>query len=203
MENSNNAFLNWCTSFSGCDDGGDIGSPQHPSVWICGIEPGGCLDYKDQNTVSLLFQEYYPTPATGSETCKILNTRFGRQTAKLLGVLEGYTVDEYKKFSEIHQPYTKGKRGYFKWNLHPIPFKNTKPENWNLTLAKITGFPTKEAYINWVRENRYPFMQSQTLKHKPKLILCFGITKKNDFKSAFLETSSTLGKLCISNRHAT
>lgn len=30
----------WLRDFHGCD-GGDIGSPEKPSVWVCGIEWGG------------------------------------------------------------------------------------------------------------------------------------------------------------------
>lgn len=192
MENPKNRFLNWCTSFSGCDDGGDIGSPKNPSTWVCGIEPGGSVDYNDDGFTPLFFQKHYPNPATGSEECKILNTRFGRQSAKLLGVIEGYRVTEYKKFAENRQPYTKGKLGYFKWNLYPLPFKNIHPENWNSNLATATGFPTKESYMKWVQENRFPFIQSQKLKYKPKLIICFGKSYQNDFRSAFLQKESIL-----------
>ncbi|WP_260951748.1 hypothetical protein [Campylobacter sp. RM16187] len=32
-------FKKWALGFSGCD-GGDIGSPENPSAWLCGIEWG-------------------------------------------------------------------------------------------------------------------------------------------------------------------
>ena len=36
----NEDFKKWALGFSGCD-GGDIGSPQHQSIWLCGLEWGG------------------------------------------------------------------------------------------------------------------------------------------------------------------
>ena len=36
----NENFKKWALGFSGCD-GGDIGSAQSPSIWLCGLEWGG------------------------------------------------------------------------------------------------------------------------------------------------------------------
>ena len=33
-------FSRWAKGYSGFD-GGDIGSPESPSIWVCGIEWGG------------------------------------------------------------------------------------------------------------------------------------------------------------------
>ena len=77
-----------------------------------------------------------------------LNYMFNRKAMKLLSVIQGGKVDEYKQFAEQTQPFVQGSSGYFKMSLYPLVFKNIPCYQWTKTFAPATGFINKAHF--WV-----------------------------------------------------
>lgn len=177
-------FAKWATGYSGCD-GGDIGSPASPSTWVCGIEWGG--DYISYNWLKEELEtqddcDHFGGYDTGKENT---DYPYNRNTMKLLAAIDGLQVSDYKKFAIDIKPFVKGQKGYFKMNLFPLPFKNTSGERWKIWIHELTGLSTKHEYVEWCRSNRFIFFRESLKKHKPKLVVCFGKSYKDDFFNAF------------------
>lgn len=192
-----NKFQKWVSSFSGCD-GGDIGSPESRSTWVCGIEWGGGHD-----PVSLKenIVESVDSPPYGYENhSENLAYIFNRQTMKLLTAIQGDSVENYIQVSEKIRPFVKDEKGFFKMNLFPVAFKDTNHQRWLSDFIDITGFQSKHEYLTWCRKVRFPIIQSWVEKFKPKLIICFGKTFSIDFESAFINGNSEFKKETILNR---
>lgn len=176
-------FEKWAIGYSGCD-GGDIGSPESPSIWVCGIEWGGGFISAEwlQTELTRCTKE----PPDGYESPEDnLAYVFNRQTAKLLNVISGGRPSEYRDFALQKKPFVKSSHGYFKMNLYPISFKDTGADRWSIWIKEIIGLSSKDEYISWCKVNRFPFLLQAKEKHKPKCIVCFGKTYKDDFVSAF------------------
>lgn len=176
-------FEKWALGFAGCD-GGDIGSPHSPSVWICGIEWGGSWD-----SARLLkhMGEDVQTPPKGYQSWEEnISYIFNWQVMKLLAAMRGNLVSQYKQFAEVEKPFVSDAVGYFKMNLYPIPFRNTSLNNWQHDeLKKNTGFSSKNEYIAWNKEKRFPQISTWVKTYLPKLVICLGITYREEFASAF------------------
>ena len=191
-------FKKWATGYSGCD-GGDIGSKENPSIWFCGIEWGGGMPVGVDQEIyekDLLeeFLEDVSRPAfgykerDGQPSWKInLSYIYNWQAMKLLSAINGGSVSEYKKFAEDVRPFVENEKGYFKMNIYPLAFKNTSPNLWKTVFSNVTGFSTKQEYIEWIRNFRFPLMKHWMNSHNPKLIICVGIGYLNDFKNAFID----------------
>ncbi|MDF1822273.1 MAG: hypothetical protein P1U64_11895 [Alcanivoracaceae bacterium] len=190
-------FEKWGLGYSGCD-GGDIGSPSAPSTWVCGIEWGG------GHTPELLrthMAENVESPPKGYDSWEE-NTAyiFNWQVMKILAAINGGTVSEYSGFAKQEKPFVDGSNGYFKMNLYPIGFKDTKNDRWHDDFSGITGFQSKADYLSWCSESRFPEMRKWAAKFKPKLVLCLGKTYLDDFKAAFHEPEATLHHEVIDDR---
>ena len=187
-------FSRWALGFSGCD-GGDIGSPEERAIWVCGIEWGGGHDpyelKKDMANTSIA-----TIPPEGYKKWdENLNYNFNIRIMKLLGAINGYSVyksrnNNYKDFAKEIRPFIKGSKGYFKLNLYPIAFKNTNATLWRKEYYNLTGFTEKKDYMSWCRKKRFPRIREWVAKYKPRLILCFGKSYKEDFKLAFADEDS-------------
>jgi len=129
-----------------------------------------------------------------------LDYRFNWQAMKLLSAFHGGSVEGYKKFAEENKPFIEGGVGYFKMNLYPLAFKNTSHAHWGDGFAQATGFGHKNDYIEWIRNNRIPIMRDWARKHRPKAVICTGITYANDFFEAFAEGASQINKEVIEDR---
>ena len=189
MLNSNvtEKFSRWAIGYSGCD-GGDIGSPESPSIWVCGIEwgGGGSKEWLEKE-----LESNAGDPGWGyNDPQENLAYIFNRQTMKLLCAIDGGNVDEYESFALSKKPFVESERGYYKMNLYPLSFKNTDHNLWGEYFSELTGFYSKNDYIQWCKENRLPFFSEIIRKHKPKLIICFGKTYKGDFENAFCRGSN-------------
>ncbi len=191
-------FSKWAMGYSGCD-GGDLGSPQSPSIWVCGIEWGGG-DIDGQWLKEQLISDA-SEPGYGYDTPEInLSYTFNRQTTKLLCAINGIAVESYEDFARKEKPFVKSQKGYFKMNLYPLSFKNTGDDLWKSWLHELTGFSNKKEYMEWCKKNRFIFLSDIKRKHKPRLIICFGRTYKDDFKSAFCEKDTEERKEKILDR---
>ena len=175
-------FEKWALGYAGCD-GGDIGSPHSPSVWICGIEWGGS---RDPAWLMKHMREDVQTPPKGYESWEEnISYIFNWQVMKLLAAMRGYPVSQYKQFAEDEKPFVRDAVGYFKMNLYPIPFRNTSLKHWHVDFTGITGFSSKNDYIAWNKEKRFPQISTWVQACLPKLVICLGITYREEFASAF------------------
>ena len=191
-------FHSWIKGFSGCD-GGDIGNPESRSVWVCGIEWGG------GHTVDSLLNEVNSSdvnipPMGYNEASENLKYPFNRNVMKLLAAVEGCPVRDYSSFAYQVKPFIEGSQGYCKMNLYPVAFKDTNQVRWTENFAQLTGFKNKADYIQYCRSVRFPIMNSWVRQFKPKLIVCFGKTYVNDFKTAFLPSDVELRQESIEGR---
>jgi len=173
-------FKEWACSLSGCD-GGNIDA----ETWFCGIEWGGGSDEKDKYYEEFLINEISKGKAKIEENIYSWNHHnnytYGRSLAKLYAAITGQKVENYIELTNQW----KGKE-IFRLNLYPIAFASTKPTLWhNYGLDKITGFDEKNLFQTWCFMNRFPFIAELRKKHKPKLIVCTGITYLLDFFVCF------------------
>ena len=109
--------------------------------------------------------------------------QYNIKALKLLCVLNG--ASDHIKFNKTVQPFTQGAKGYFKLNLYPLAFKNTNHSLWSEGFAKATGLKNKGEYIRWIEQNRFPRLRAWAKERKPRLIICVGISYKNEFIAAF------------------
>lgn len=174
-------FKKWALSFAGCD-GGDVGSRDDPSIWVCGIEWGG--GHTPDSLCKHMTEIEIEPPAGYVDWSENLSYIFNWQIVKLLHTMSGGKVGDYKKYAESVQPFTQGASGFFKMNLFPIAFKNTNEEQWR-GFSKITGFETKSDYLSWCRGNRIPMIRRWSEIYSPKAIVCLGKTYLRDFSDAF------------------
>nr|WP_315059309.1 hypothetical protein [uncultured Campylobacter sp.] len=176
----NENFEKWALGFSGCD-GGDIGSAQSPSIWLCGLEWGG--GFKPEELADE-FKDDVSEPSVGYKSHeRNLAYQYNIKAIKLLCALNG--ASDHVKFNETVKPFTQGAKGYFKLNLYPLAFKNTSHSLWSEGFAKATGIENKSEYIRWIEQNRFPKLRAWAKERKPRLIICVGISYKNEFIAAF------------------
>jgi hypothetical protein len=163
------AFLETC-------DGGDAGSPEAPSIWLLGLEPGwSAADQKRENEAG--------TTALGqSATYSVelqFSMRFNCRAFKLLAALHGEEPKTYVDFAERMRPFEKGCIGYFKGNLFPEPCTNIR--SWDDKLRLATGFDSKVDYQKWMRKVRFPIVRLWIERCRPKLVICSGLAHLHDF----------------------
>jgi len=192
-----NLFKEWCFGYSGCD-GGDLGSPESPSVWVCGIEWGG--GHTPKSLLSNINEDVRVPPQGYDNWQENLLYRFNWQIMKLLSAIDGGQVKEYKEFAERVMPFVRGCRGYFKMNLHPIGFKDTNHGRWLQEFSEITGFATKSDYLAWSEDYRLPQIRKWAEKSKPRLIICLGRTYFPQFKKSFLDDDSVINREIIDGK---
>lgn len=172
----------WLTDFSGCS-GGNIGSKENPSIWLCGIEYGGGWD-EEGLRFNIYEEKWENNPQFGH--LEFDNHPYTQILYKLLYALAGSDdLADYKKFAIENKIFMQdGSSPYFKMNLYPIAFRKNK-SNWPLEYAEITGFQDKNDYIRACQEHRFPVMRQWVQAYQPKLIICFSNGKKEEFNLAF------------------
>lgn len=95
--------------------------------------------------------------------------------------------DKYEPFVLKEKQTTKEKQGFFKLNLYPIAFNNTrdkKSRNEILKNAEI-GFECDSDYKESCKNNRFPLLKKLKELHKPKIIICVGFGTRWEFAEAF------------------
>lgn len=173
------------TAFSGCS-GGRIGSPEQPSIWVCGIEWGGGFEY-DEDLVRYIHSRVdWETPPHGEDNSDMLQYPYGRSTVKLLAAIDHYDVENYEIYFTQHKPgLASAEKGVFMLNLYPIAFKDTSPSHWKESYQHIFGFRDKGEYVRWCRRYRFLEMNKWVNQYKPKLVICYGLNYVDDFNTAF------------------
>ena len=161
--------------FYGCE-GGDAGSQGAPSIWLFGIEPGWSKN--DQKNIG---EDHHPVDE-GYSVNKQLKWIYNRNAFKLLSIINGYQIAQYREFAEKQQPFVQGCTGYFKGNLYPYACNNV--DDWPEDAVKETGFVTKVEYQNWCREYRWPAIKSWVDEHEPQLFIGVGNSFREQFSLA-------------------
>ncbi|MCP1660127.1 hypothetical protein [Neisseria perflava] len=189
----------WLLDFTGCD-GGNIGSPENPSIWVCGIEWGGGHDADSLR--KMVATPYDDTTDFGYDDWTTnIKYPYNVRTCKLLSALNGGQTGDYREFAEKVQPFVNGSPSpYFRMNLYPIAFKNTDPNRWNAEFADITGFRDKSAYADFCRKYRFAEMHRWMETYRPRLIICFGRTFEKDFNLAFSDGLNNFNQETIGDR---
>jgi hypothetical protein len=164
--------------FETCE-GGDAGSPEAPSIWLLGLEPGwSTADEKRENEAG--------TTALGQSgdysVERQLDWPFNRSAFKLLAALHGEEPKTYVDFAQRMRPFEKGCTGFFKGNLFPEPCN--KIDSWDDEHRLTTGFDTKADYQEWMRKVRFPIIRSWIETCRPKLVICCGLSHLHDFLTA-------------------
>jgi hypothetical protein len=168
VENSSN-FLNTC-------DGGDAGSPDSPSIWLFGLEPGWSIGDQQSDEAG-----------NGNAEDKLrrysvemqMEWPFNRNAFKLLAALKGYAPEDYIEFAMRDHPFERGYSGYFKGNLFSAACNNVGV--WSNEHRLETGFADKSDYQAWMRAIRFPIVKAWINKCRPSLIICAGLTHLHDF----------------------
>ncbi|MBN9021823.1 MAG: hypothetical protein J0H08_06980 [Rhizobiales bacterium] len=172
-------FRHWVQdreNFPDTCDGGDPGSPNTPSIWVFGLEPGwpsavADIPWRHDGARSAALEQY-----------KIelqLTWRFNCQVFKLLAALNRRPPAAFREFAQNVRPFERGSMGYFKGNLFPIPCNRLA--TWDKSRQATTGFVKKDEYQNWMRETRLPILRHWIEKCKPKIFICSGIGHVADF----------------------
>ncbi|MDO8289170.1 MAG: hypothetical protein Q7T44_08130 [Parvibaculum sp.] len=190
-------FENWALGYSGCD-GGEIGSPSNPSTWVCGIEWGG--GHTPEALAAHMEEDVSRAPRGYTDWTENLAYIFNWQVMKLLSVINGGSVSDYKNFAETVKPFVAGSPDYFKMNLYPIGFKDTSFARWHDNFSHITGFHGKADYLRWCSTCRFPEIRKWAKSAAPELILCLGKTYIQDFRSAFHNNNGSFFHEIIDNR---
>ena len=175
-----NQFVTTC-------DGGDLGVPESPSIWLFGIEPGWSLSDEVAEAKGLGVSEGILKDYSVELQ---LAWPFNRNAFKLLAAIEEIPISEYRKFAKEKRPFERDSKGYFKGNLYPAALN--KLTTWHEDATYLTGFNNKEDYQNWVKERRFPIVESWIDVSRPKLFIGTGlghledfmkVTKTKDFKT--------------------
>ncbi|MCC4293270.1 hypothetical protein [Brevundimonas aurantiaca] len=157
-------------------DGGDPGTPDRPSTWLLGIEPGWSL----ADSISAENEGENRDKALAHYGIELqLGWPYNRNAFKLFAAINGLPVEDYVRFAEHARPFERGSNGYFKGNLFPEPFN--KVGSWDDKAACATGFATKTDYQEWQRSVRFGVMRKWIAKCKPKIVIGTGLTHLHDF----------------------
>jgi len=168
VENPDN-FPNTC-------DGGDIGSPNKPSIWLFGLEPGwSTSDQQNEETGKGNSEEDLKLYSVEMQ----LGWPFNRNAFKLLASLQGEIPKNYREFARQHRPFENGYSGYFKGNLFPAACNNVGA--WGEEHIEETGFDDKADYQGWMRTTRFAIVKAWIERCRPKLLICTGLTHLQDF----------------------
>ena len=177
------SFGKWAVGFSGCDGGNP-----HGKAWVCGIEWGGGHTKED-----LKFPDVTKPASIGgsgwseADIEQFQKYQYNQKALKLLSALAGGGLS-YRDFFRASRCFQSDSE-YFKMNLYPLAFKNVSSSQWQEWLAERTGFSTKEGYVAWCKDNRFPVLKQWVKTYCPELIVCTGIGCRDDFFAAFTDRS--------------
>ncbi|MCO4089981.1 MAG: hypothetical protein HEQ17_14015 [Limnohabitans sp.] len=164
------------SKFAGCDsDEVAAGSPATPSIWVLGIEHGTFNSrHEEASGVG---------PEDDSYSIEMqLRWPYNKKAFKLLASMHGYMVDRFLEFATTHQPFVKGRSGFFKGNLYPFACHDVS--SWPERAVKATGTPDKNEYIRWCHEHRLPTIRNWIDEYQPRVIIGVGISCRSDFSKA-------------------
>jgi hypothetical protein len=107
--------------------------------------------------------------------------------AKLYAVIE-----KSKPASEYSDVAEEMCQNMFKMNLYPIAFPYTDDSLWlKFGLDQLTGINSKYIYRTWCFLHRFPWINEQVNKYKPKLIIAMGVDYLTDYVVCFAGKDGT------------
>jgi hypothetical protein len=178
------AFAKWASGFSGCDGGNLRGS-----VWFCGIEWGAGQDHdlatELRHSVSSPPQLYESHEDVLRDRVSGKHYPCNVKLLKLIAAMRGQQVAEYRRVAQETPFPFHCDSDYFKLNLFPVAFQKVDPQLWNDKYKSATGLATREEYLEWCREHRFPQIRSWMALGQPKLVVGVGSSCKDDFRQAF------------------
>ena len=179
--------------FVGCDsDEVAAGNSASPSVWLFGIEHG-TYNSKHESSIEATEDDRYSVPMQ-------LRWPYNQRAFKLLAAMNGYGTEEFLQFAEEHQPFVKGRTGYFKGNLYPFACHDVG--SWPEDAARETGTTDKGEYQHWCQEHRLPAIKNWVDEYQPNIFIGVGISCRADFSRAvFGETVEFNEKVITVNSH--
>ena len=157
-------------------EGGDLGTPENPSIWLLGIEPGW--------SIADAAAEAQNTPQRDAEHERYsvelqLGWPYNVKAFKLLAGIAGQATSDYLAFATAARPFERGCTGYLKANLFSEPFNNIA--EWDQAATELTGFASKPEYQDWLRQERFAVLREMIAKHRPKVVIGTGLTYLHDF----------------------
>ncbi|MBB2200746.1 hypothetical protein [Gluconacetobacter tumulisoli] len=165
-------------------DSGDPGTPEHRSIWLYGIEPGG-TDEICEFINAPISEPSSPDEENYSVKYQwdIRRWQFNKKAHFLLSVIEGLPVtsalmEDTRRYADTHKIFERDCIGYFKGNL--FPQKNISVGHWSPEAKARTGFDTKEEFYDFFR-NYFDNLHNIILKHSPRLFIGTGLSHANDF----------------------
>ncbi len=164
---ANKNLEKWANSYSGCD-GGDISS----DVWLCGVEWGWNIKDATDEEREKYYKEELPEEIQNGEVK--LDTDYDFFTDSIYPFNTAFK----KVFKELSFP-----EKLLKLNMSPISFNGDKDTLWTQNLVNATGFETKNDFMSYIMSlNRFTKIRTE---NKPKLIVCVGVQRKDDFSKTF------------------
>ena len=177
---TNGKFADWAVQPSA----GGLGDPAG-RVWLCGIEPGSARGVHDGAVGD--FDRLRKAVANGAQALRPydwnanLSHRFGLWQAKLLTAIAD-------KPGGTHKTACREVR-LLKLNLYPVSLPDTRDHRWaEHDFAVLTGLPTKALYRAWCEAERFPVLARLVAEHRPRLIVCSGLSLVERFIAAFAGT---------------
>lgn len=163
-------FNDWLLSFAGCD-GGKV----EADTWLCGIEWGYKDSFEDERN------EYYKNG---------LLEEIKQGHVELDPDYDFFTDESFRhqynfKFYKLYKAIfgENAKHELLKLNLSPIAFREDDSKLWNKDIAMATGIKTKSDYFQHLAKlSRFKSIRDA---YKPKLIICTGVGRREDFAKAF------------------
>jgi hypothetical protein len=200
-------------SFAGCD-GGNI----RAKLWVCGIEPHGGVDVLDAarpwlSPRSVAWQEPPSWPAGFAAALLeshpaplpvglhrawrlrrgsydfLLATLCCRIFASPLSPREYLTDRLYRAAGDL-----------FKLNLFPLACNRDTQREWTPVHQLRTNCALKRDYVEQVLQHRGPFYRTQIAEHKPRVILCTGIARREKFLGTLLPSSRAMPAVPVNGR---
>jgi len=178
-------------------EGGDLGTPENPSIWVLGIEP----DWSIADAAADAKAD--PQRDAERERYSIelqLKWPYNVKAFKLLAGIAGQSTEDHVAFAETARPFEKGCTGYFKANLFPEPFNNVA--EWDDAAIELTGFASKPEYQDWLRDARFAVLREMIAKHRPKVLIGTGLTHLHDFMNITGTTQEPEAQRFEVNGHA-
>ncbi|VEJ53815.1 hypothetical protein [Pragia fontium] len=163
-------------SYFGCD-GGNVLS----DVWICGLEWG--YQFDGINAEDLRFHEcssWEDKVFMGS-----IKAQYNQKLAWFYNAYYNWDEDIFNdEFVSRRKLLSKDGVG-FKMNAFPIGFKNRSSVTWDEKFKSVTNLNSFEEYVDWCVKNRGEFFRKIAKESNTKMIVCTGISNKDNFFKFF------------------
>ncbi|WP_028111697.1 hypothetical protein [Ferrimonas kyonanensis] len=176
-------FVKWIQTPSGCD-GGNINS----SVWFFGLEWGG--DAHQVQTPDLVINQEHPYVSGDYRKVFPDDYQYNNKLTKLYAAMLGQPTEHYASVFHATRMFDADSDTY-KGNIYTLTSPRENNQFFTSNLQQVTGCRTKESYKQAHRDYRFPMLRRWVKEHQPRVIVCFGNSYVDDYRSAFSGQSIT------------